>query len=84
MIREDLVRRLAGGEKPFDYDIDRIFDHYVSLDKKRRKAKNGPRRIFHQLPINYPHAQNGEYFMNFGAACSSTGLIVPAATASRM
>ena len=35
MIREDLVRRLAGGEKPFDYDIDRIFDHYVSLDKKR-------------------------------------------------
>ena len=41
MIREDLVRRLAGGEKPFDYDIDRIFDHYVSLDKKRRKAKRG-------------------------------------------
>ena len=28
----------------FDYDIDRIFEYYVSLDKERRKAKNGPRR----------------------------------------
>lgn len=26
------------------YDIGRIFDHFVSLDQKRRKAKNGPRR----------------------------------------